>query len=100
MASAMEKMVASMLGITPEEMGAMMTGFQELLKNLSTTLGDIKAQGEANNALLIALMERLENDGSRNSGKPARKSASIAGPSGGGSGGGNAGSGDGGSASD
>lgn len=73
MASAMEKMVASMLGITPEEMGAMMTGFQELLKNLSTTLGDIKAQGEANNALLIALMERLENDGSRNSGKPAGK---------------------------
>lgn len=61
MASAMEKMVASMLGITPEEMGAMMTGFQDLLKNLGDKLEAIRAQGEENNALLLALTERLEN---------------------------------------
>lgn len=72
--SAMEKMVAGMLGITPAEMSAMMTGFQDLLKNLGATLAEIKEQGEKNAAMLAAIMERLENDdGSKRGGNPGRK---------------------------
>jgi len=90
MASAMEKMVAGMLGITPEEMGAMMTGFQDLLKNLASTLAEIKAQGEANAATLAAILERLEDGGSNDSGKRPTKRGNpprIAGSSGSNSGG-------------
>lgn len=79
MATAMEKMVAGMLGITPEEMGAMMTGFQDLLKNLAATLAEIKAQGEANNALLTSILEKVESNGNRGS-KPRRSGDSGSGP--------------------
>lgn len=97
MASAMEKMVASMLGITPEEMASMMTGFQGLLLTLKGTLERIETQGQENAAALAAIMERLDNDGNSSRGKRSAKPASIAGAPGSGSSGGNAGSGDGGS---
>lgn len=40
----MEKMIAQMLGITPEAMNDMVTGFQTLLTSLQTRLATIEQQ--------------------------------------------------------
>lgn len=43
----MEKMIAQMLGITPDDMGKMITGFQELLTGLQTRLSEIERKQDA-----------------------------------------------------
>lgn len=67
MSSAMEKMVASMLGFTPEQMHETLDGFRQTITTLADDLAVIKTNGEkalANQAVIIAKLERLENVGS------------------------------------
>jgi hypothetical protein len=72
MSSAMEKMVANMLGVTPEQMQEMLTGFQNLLANLGGKLDTIIAKEDENKALLLSIIERMEsNVGSKR--KPASR---------------------------
>lgn len=57
----MEKMIAQMLGITPEQMGEMITGFQSLLTGLQTRLAEIERKQD----LILAAMG-VQEDGGRN----------------------------------
>ena len=81
MATAMEKMVASMLGISPEEMQAMLTGFQDLFKNLAGKLDEIREVEQANSNKLDAIIERMESVGTKPNGKrPASNGGSGSAP--------------------
>jgi len=73
--NAMEKMVASMLGLTPEKMSEMVTGFQELLSTLKTRLETI----ERNQRLIADHLGVSINDGSNDSDSSAsERSGNIA----------------------
>lgn len=63
--SAMEKMVASMLGISGDELGAMLGNFQSMIVTLNLQLGDINAKLD----LLLAekgITYERSNDGNGN----------------------------------
>lgn len=58
----MEMMLANMLGLKPDQMQAMMTGFADMAENGVKTIEEIKAQ----NADILERLERIENgDGKR-----------------------------------
>jgi hypothetical protein len=54
----MEKMLASMIGLTPEQMQAMIVGIQNAATNGVAALETIVQQ----NAQILAKLERLENE--------------------------------------
>lgn len=63
----MEKMIAQMLGLTPEKMNEMVGGFQTLLNTLNSRLETI----EVNQKKILDTLERIENGGN-NSGRNQR----------------------------
>lgn len=63
MSSAMEKMIANMLGFTPEQMHETLSGLQGLASGLGDTLKRIEEKQDAIAAQNVAILERLENVG-------------------------------------
>ena len=72
MASGMEQMIAKMLGFTPEQLHETLSGLQGLASGLAETLKRIEEQQTAILAAQTAIMERLENVGSKSNASPRR----------------------------
>jgi hypothetical protein len=60
----MEMMLANMLGLKPDQMQAMMTGFAEMAETGVETFKRIEAQ----NVEILARLERLENGNGKRDG--------------------------------
>lgn len=75
----LEKMIAGMIGVTPEEMTKMIDDFRTMLSGLGETLGTIKDQ----NAEILTLLKEQSNVGSdSNRDAPSVGSGSASDPSG------------------
>lgn len=72
----MDKMLASMLGITPDKMGEMIVGFQKMISDIKENQETIlQQQGE-----ILAIIRGANNDECSSIGSDDNRTALIGGP--------------------